>query len=168
MNKPTRGISLVETLVMISVSATLTGVIVASIAALFRYDDAMTGHVIRQTNLQQMAHALRAEIHRATTCEWAQDSQSLRLRLPDNEQIEYRQQDSRWVRIVNTPDREPVTTPVGLDRSFHCEGRETVVQQGELIQLLWTNELISPQEAGDQTQRPLQYEIVAVVGHDHE
>lgn len=163
-----RGTTLIETVILISLTAVLSGIIVTGMAALFRYNRSTDRHHVQQTALQQMTTALRADIHEASRCLWNAENQTLRLELSKSRVLEYRVVKQRWVRVLLT-EAEPVTTSFGLDESFRCYCQAEPSKRGELIRLTLSNqplELPAEEvfEESGRTERTLRSDIVAQVG----
>jgi len=168
-NIPSHGISLVETLVMIAVSAAIAGVVITAMAALFRYDDASAEHVVSQRTLQRVATTLREDIHRATASSW--DGAALTLAMPSGADVVYRQAADDWVRTTRDSDEDSngrTDTRLGLATSFRCECESDATAQGELLRLAWTNQPADATQTGNRTHRELRYELVARVGRAYE
>ncbi len=162
-----RGITLIETGVLMSLTAVLSGIIVTGMAAMFRYNRSTNNHQVGQTAMQQMTTTLRADIHEATRCQWNPESQTLTLELPDSRTLEYHKIKNRWVRVLTTDEAKPITTSFGLDDSFHCYCDTEEVNQGKLIRLNLMNRTLELPNESDRTVRTLRCDIVAIVGRDY-
>ncbi len=162
------GTTLIETAILISLTAVLSGIIVTGMAALFRYNRSTDRHHVHQTALQQMTTALRADIHEASRCLWNAESQTLRLELTESRVLEYRVIKQRWVRVLQA-EAEPITTSFGLDESFRCYCQAEQSKRGELIRMTLTNQPLELPtdklyEESGRTERTLRSDIVAQVG----
>jgi len=141
------GISLIETGAAIAIIAVLSGVVVSGIVAILKYNRSTNRHWDAQTAMQQMMTTIRTDIHQATSLRWDADDQSVRLELPEQQHIEYRRLDSRWVRRATFEGAGPVTTSFGLNSEFRCTCRATNVEQGKLARLRFTNKPVAAEPA---------------------
>lgn len=158
-----RGTTLVETAALVTLSAVLTGVVVASIGSLFGINQAINHSCDKQIALQQFGDMLRQDIHQAENCHLNAAEQVLQLQLTQSLEIEYRIVSNRWVRMSTSGDAEPVTTSFGLDGSFSCEGDPKLVQQGALLSVSFVNST-PKSNANARDQRLTGCEIAAIVG----
>lgn len=158
-----RGTTLVETAALVTLSAVLTGVVVASIGSLFGINQAINHSCDKQIALQQFGAMLRQDIHQATNCQLDAAEQILQLQLPQSFDIEYRIVSHRWVRMSTSGDAEPVTTAFGLDGSFSCQGDIKLVKQGALLSVSFVNST-PKSNANARDQRLTGCEISAIVG----
>jgi len=163
-----RGMTLLETVILMALTAVLSGIVVTGMGALFRYNRSAHRRQVGQTALQQMTTRLRADIHEATGCLWDAENQTLRLELPEAQMLVYQKTKNRWVRALIAGEAKPITTSFGLDDSFQCYCPTKQANQGELVRLILMNRSLAvPKESG-KTERTLRSDIVAVVGRSIE
>jgi hypothetical protein len=84
-----KGISLIETVVIMSVGAILTGVVVSCMAAVFRYDRHLRTHAIERDQLQILAQQLRGDIRQADRCKFDSEDLVLSLERCGKDKISY-------------------------------------------------------------------------------
>lgn len=165
-NRSRRGFTLIETLVLISVSSVLTGIVVTGMASLFRYNRTTNAHAVTQIQLRQLATTLRADVHQANAARWDDASNTLRLEMDTSHTVEYRVSETRWVRIETLRDAKAVTTAFGIDDSFHCDGLPQQLQRGDVLRLSLSNQPSNQVDKPEQTVRTQRYDLVALVGRD--
>lgn len=158
-----RGTTLIETAALVTLSAVLTGVVVAAIGSLFGINQAIYHSCDKQIALQQFGAMLRQDIHQATNCQLDTAKQILKLQLPQSVDIEYRIVSNRWVRRRTSDGEKPVMTSFGLDGSFTCQRDTKLVKQGELLSLSFVNST-PKSNANARDQRLAGCEIAAIVG----
>jgi len=166
-HQPSGGIALIETVVIIAVTTVITGIAIAGIAASFQYNQQNKAHKDGQAILFRIANTLRADVHRAETCHWDSEGETLRLELPGRQSIEYRALEDRWVRKERTPDSQPVTTALGIGNDYRILCDVERAERGELFSLLVTNQDERDPDHSPRMHRELKCDVVAVVGKDY-
>lgn len=161
-----RGFTLVEMVAIITLTATLTGTIIVSLAGLFRYNQAMNHRHDAEFALRQFTTALRRDVHRAQACQWDSEQQELKLSLPESGRASYRLEESHWRRTFADAQGEETTTGYGLDDSFRCECEQLQISGGKLLRLSLSNGPLDPEDDTTLEHRPLRWDLVAQVGRD--
>lgn len=161
------GVVLIEIVVVLALTAAISGIAIAGIAASFRYGQQSASHRNGQTALFRISNTLRSEIHRAEVCHWDADNNRLQLKLPSEELIDYQVFEDRWVRKQNVPNEEPTITSLGISNDYQVHCNLDTARQGKLISLQVTtkNDLETDQER--KVHRTLECSIVAIVGKDY-
>ncbi len=162
-----RGMTLIETLVLITLSAVMTGIVVSGVAGIYRFNQAINEHANGQLAMRRFSTALRSDIHRAETCRWQAGDQTLVMELAQSHSLKYHKHKQRWVRSDQVADSEPTLTSFGLDESFRCDCQQEQVSRGGLIRLTFSNAIQNNNAIQSQSRRPLKCEIVAEVGRDY-
>lgn len=160
------GVSLIEMVIVIALTAILTGLAVAAIAAMYRYDRSTRAQSQQQVAIEQMLLSLRADIHRASSSTWDADKRVLQLDLPNAMVIEYQTRAGRWTRVERSDEGPAATTSFGVSADHRCECDQLQVPAGELLCLRFDIQPsgVSPQQT--RTQRNYRYDAVVVVGRD--
>lgn len=161
-----RGFTLVEMVAIITLTATLSGTIIVSLAGLFRYNQTMHQRHDAEFALRQLTTAIRSDIHHATQCHWDQQQQTLQVSLPSGERVSYRAEQNRWQRTLADADGKEQATGYGLDESFHCQCEQQIVASGELLRLALSNGPLASDPAATLEHRPVRLDLVAQVGRD--
>lgn len=159
-----RGVTLIEMIVLITLSAVLTGIVIAGINGIYRFNRALAQHDQIQLALRQFEMALRSDIRHAETCQWDDDKQTLRFELGEDRLLRYSVEKKRWVRTET--DEEGMTTAFGLDDSFVGECLAGQVRRAELLRIAFTNEAAVKSAEKTAAVRPQRCVIVAQVGRD--
>lgn len=161
-----RGTTLIETVLLLSLSAVLTGIVVSGIAAIYRYNRSINEYSDQQLAMRRFTRTLRKDIHRAESCQWQAGDQTLVMQLAESHSLKYHKLQQRWVRSTMLKDSQPSVTSFGLDESFVCECAEQQVGLGQLIRLSFANVSGVRPQVNSQETRPVHCEIVAEVGRD--
>ena len=134
-----RGYTLIEIVLVITLSAVLTGIAVAGIASLFRLDHATRGHRRGQAALAEFGWLARADVHRAVGCRWDAETGVLRLELPRGDAVEYRGQRGPWVRVAIHAGEEESPRGLAMTDAFKLECEPADAERGELVRLRAAN-----------------------------
>ncbi len=154
------GYSLIELLVVMSLSAVLTGIIVAAMASLLRYDRHITEHVEQRNELQRLAATIRADLHQATDFQWNAAENTFELELPE-QHIRYQVIEGRWMRLAGEASNPTRRTAYALSESFECHCEPATARQGARVMIKFNN-------ATNQERPALRREIIATLGRDHD
>jgi len=150
------GYSLIEVLVVLSLGAVLTGIIVAAMASLLRYDRHITQHVEQRTELQRLTATIRADLHQATDFQWNAAEQTFQLELPE-QPIRYQVIEGRWMRLAGEASNPTRRTAYALSESFRCHCEPAIASQGARV-------VIEFNDKGNQERPSLRREIIATLG----
>lgn len=161
------GTSLVEMLVIISISTVITGVVIVAMAAMFRYDRNTSQHVAMRGELGRLAATVRNDLHQAISCQWDAPRQVLKILQPLEQSIEYRLLQGRWVRTATRGDAAAVTTAYGLFDSLQCECETSGARLNEIVRIRFHTNSADAAEESSRANPPLDCRVVAIVGRDH-
>ena len=161
-----RGFTLIEMVLLLSLSAAITAIVVSGIAAMYRYNRSINEYSDQQLAMRRFTRTLRNDIHRAESCQWRAGDQTLVMQLAQSHSLTYHKQQQRWVRSTVKKDSQTRVTSFGLDDSFVCECGGGQFEMGELITLTFSNAVDARADVKNQETRPVQSEIVAQVGRD--
>jgi len=151
---------------VISLSAVLTGTVIATIASLFRFDNHITQHVEERTELQRLSDSVRLDLHQATDLQWDNTEQILNLKQPKQQNIRYQITEGRWVRIA---DQEGVSTKrrsYGLSESFRCSCEPATALQGTPVRVWFESNRDDENNPAGQSRPEMQCEIITTVGRN--
>lgn len=161
-----RGATLIEMVLLMMLSAVITGIVVSGIAAMYRYNRSINAYSDQQLAMRRFTRTLREDIHRAESCQWRAGDQTLVMQLAQSHSLTYYKQQQRWVRSTMKKDSQTDITSFGLDDSFVCECGGQQFKMGGLISLTFSNAVDARADVKNQETRPVQSEIVAQVGRD--
>lgn len=161
-----RGVSLIETVIVVSLSAILTGLAIAGMTALYGYNRATNAKSHRQAAIQQMRASLREDIHRAIRAAWDADGDTLELLLSDGSSTELQLQAGRWVRTERSGEVRAVATSFGVSSRYGCECDQSQVAAGDVLRLHFVTKSADALPKETQTERTHRFDLVAVVGRD--
>lgn len=163
-----RGMTLIEVAILVALSAVITGIVISGVVAVYRFNRSIDDYSNGQQALNRFSSTLRDDIHRAESCLWTADEQTLVMELADAQRLKYFKHQKRWVRSSRQGEAAASLMAFGLDESFMCESQIDKASRGELIRLTLSNASRGKNSQHSQAKRPLQCEIVAEVGRDYQ
>lgn len=156
------GFSLVEVVAVMGLSAILSGIVVAAMAAILRVDRSVNRHTAERSELQRFSSAIRDDLHQASGVRW--NAAVLNLEIKEKN-IRYEVVEGRWMRITGQSGDSTIRTGYGLSDSFECHCEPEVALQGERVRVRLRS---TSGDHDDQRRRRLECEIVATVGRDYD
>jgi hypothetical protein len=103
-----KGISLIETVVIMAVGAVLTGIVVTSMAAIFRYDRFLRTHATERDQLQLLTQQVRGDIRQAERCKFDSEKKMLTLERSGEGNISYHWIDDHVERVTVDEEGETI------------------------------------------------------------
>lgn len=169
LNKPIcHGYSLIEVVVVISLSSFLTGIVAVAMASLLGLDRNITQHVEDRTELQQLAVSIRSDVHQATDFQWDAAEQTFKLELPGPQSIRYQIIGGRWMRFVEQEGDSTIRTAYQLSESFQCYCEPTTGTRGARVRIKFNSILDGADDQDGQAKPALQCEIISTIGRDYD
>ena len=156
---------MIETLMLTTLGAVLSGIVVVGIAALLRYDRTSNKHVVQRHQLQYFAARVREDIHQATGLQWDEVAERLELLLPNKSIVSYQWRKGRWLRQSTATSGREIVTPFELSASLRCRCSRKQASTGDLIRLVFTTTKGPDRSEGVIRPAP-RVEIAAAIGHD--
>jgi hypothetical protein len=159
------GTSLIEVVAIMSVGAVVTGIVVTSMSALFRYDRQATQHNAEREQIQLLARHLRDDIREATESRFVPSEQMLTLVHDDQEFISYRLFSNHAERTIRSGELSE-TARIRIPPTLQITSVPAETKAGELICIRFNTSQNENEHAELQVAPNWNLEIQATVGRD--
>jgi type II secretory pathway pseudopilin PulG len=159
-----KGISLIETVVIMAVGAILTGIVVSSMAAIFRYDRSLRTHATERDQLQLLTQQIRGDIRQAERCKFDSNKKVLTLERSGEGNIYYLWIDDHVERMTVNEEGETIGR-FQFPPSIQVTAHPIDAASGQLIRINFTSHDEAVSNKGRETP-DWNLEIVSEVGRN--
>lgn len=138
MKNTRQGFTLIELLTVITLSAIITGLVITTLASLFRFDKNVNQHVETRDELRRFSATLRADLHQATSFQGNNEKLTLQIEHPDPKTVRYQVEAGHWLRFTDQQDQPTISTVYNLDESLQYRCETTTATAGDRVEISFT------------------------------